>query len=110
MPALWRATLSNRKEAIMINFRLKYELYDPHWIESAAGNHVCIDGDDIVCTVYKNSYSDIWQIVVNDDGEGYFVQDEFFFNHCDAIERAEEILNGSKCYANKAKPKPYGFP
>ena len=94
----------------MINFRLKYELYDPHWIESAAGNHVCIDGDDIVCTVFKSGYSNIWQIVVNDDGEGYFVQDEFFLEHYDAIERAEKILNGSKCHANKAKQKPYGFP
>ena len=90
--------------------RLKTKLFDANWIESAAGNHVCVDGDNVACTVYKTKHSDVWQIVINDNGDGYFVQDECFIDHCDAIKRAEEILNGSECDANKAKPRPYGFP
>ena len=90
--------------------RLKTKLFDANWIESAAGNHVCVDGDDIVCTVYRTRHSHVWQIVINDRGDGYFVQGELFLDHWEAIKRAEEILNGSECNANKAKPKTFGFP
>ena len=90
-------------------FRRKVNTEFADWFESAAGNHVCIYDEALVCTVYKSKHTERWQIVINEEDGGYFVQEEGFLNYQKAIARAEKILGGAECNAEKAKPKPYGF-
>ena len=90
-------------------FRRKVNTEFADWFESAAGNHVCIYDEALVCTVYKSKHTERRQIVINEEDGGYFVQEEGFLNYQKAIERADNILGGAECNAEKAKPKPYGF-
>jgi hypothetical protein len=72
------------------------------WITSHKGNHVCIVNDEIAATVYRNKY-EIWQIVINRDGRGFFVVDEYFEDFTAAMMRAEHILQGATCERKPAQ-------
>ena len=85
------------------NISLKRCLFDPEWKESFAGNHVLIEGEELIATVYKSKQSPTWQIVINHDGSGYFVVDEFYQDSEKAIERTEAIFDGAACTVNRAK-------
>lgn len=67
------------------------------WVYSSNGNYVCIYDEEIVATVYQSKFSEIWQIVMNKDGKGHFVKDEFFEKPSEAKVRTEAILSGTKC-------------
>jgi len=73
------------------------------WKESNSGNHVCIDYDDLVATVFKAKFGKVWQIIVNKEDGGYFVEHEYFEDHNEAIARTEAILDGAKCKLIKAR-------
>jgi|MDTC01.1.fsa_nt_gb hypothetical protein len=73
------------------------------WKESNSGNHVCIDYDDLVATVFKAKFGKVWQIIVNKKDGGYFVEHEYFEDHNEAIARTEAILDGAKCKLIKAR-------
>ena len=85
------------------SIRLKRFLFDPEWKESFAGNHVLIEGEELIATVYKSKHSPTWQIVINHNGSGYFVVDEYYQASAKAIERTEAILDGAACSVNRAK-------
>lgn len=65
------------------------------WKPSRKGNHVCIQSGEIVATVYRGRSA--WQIIVNRDGVGFSVAAEYFEDHEDGIDRADEILAGADC-------------
>ena len=73
------------------------------WKESNSGNHVCIDYDDLVATVFKAKFGKVWQIIVKKKDGGYFVEHEYFEDHNEAIARTEAILDGAKCKLIKAR-------
>ena len=85
------------------NISLKRCLFDPAWKESFAGNHVLIEGEELIATVYKSKHSPTWQIVINHNGSGYFVIDEYYEAFEKAIERTEAIFDGAACTVNSAK-------
>ena len=85
------------------SIRLKRFLFDPEWKESFAGNHVLIEGEELIATVYKSKHSLTWQIVINHNGSGYFVVDEYYQASAKAIERTEAIFDGAACSVNRAK-------
>ena len=85
------------------NISLKRCLFDPEWKESFAGNHVLIEGEELIATVYKSKHSPTWQIVINHNGSGYFVVDEYYEASEKAIERTEAIFDGAACTVNRAK-------
>jgi len=85
------------------NISLKRCLFDPEWKESFAGNHVLIEGEELIATVYKSKHSPTWQIVINHNGSGYFVIDEYYEAFEKAIERTEAIFDGAACTVNSAK-------
>ena len=85
------------------NISLKRCLFDPEWKESLAGNHVLIEGEELIATVYKSKHSPTWQIVINHNGSGYFVVDEYYEASEKAIERTEAIFDGAACTVNRAK-------
>ena len=73
------------------------------WKESNSGNHVCIDYDDLVATVFKSKFGNCWQIVVNKEDGGYYVDNKYFEDHNEARERTEAILRGAECNLIKAR-------
>ena len=75
---------------------------DCEWKETAKGNHVCIHSDELVATVFNKGYG--WQIIINRDGEGHIVADEYFDDHEDAQERTEWILCGADCMLSVMPP------
>jgi len=85
------------------NISLKRFLFASEWKESSAGNHVLIEDEELIATVYKSKHSPTWQIVINHDGSGYFVVDEFYQDSEKAIERTEAIFDGAACTVNRAK-------
>ena len=80
-----------------------YGLADYEWKEVSTGNYVCISSDELVSTVYRTGLG--WQIIINSDGVGYKVAEEYFDDPNDATERAEDILDGADCTLVKMKPK-----
>lgn len=76
------------------------EYYD--WKETDKGNYVCVDADEVAATVFHNGYK--WQIIINRDGVGYAVADEYFDDHPEAIIRAEEVLDGADCILTRLNP------
>jgi len=73
------------------------------WKEINSGNHVCIDYDDLVATVFKAKFGKVWQIIINKENGGYFVEEEYFEDHNEAKARTEAILDGAKCKFIKAR-------
>ena len=78
-------------------------IFEPDWVESARGNYVAIDSGEMLATVYQAEGSRHWQIVINHDGDGHFVQDERFADPHTAMQRTEEILGGASCKTKKSK-------
>lgn len=76
-------------------------LHKYQWAVSIRGNHYLKDGDDLRATVYANRWGG-WQIVINGQPGG-FVQGEVFADADDAIDRAEDILDGADCDFAPAK-------
>jgi hypothetical protein len=66
------------------------------WKESQNGNYYCGDA-----TVFHNGYK--WQIVLNRNGVGYIVGEEYFDDPEDGMERADEILDGADCILSPMK-------
>lgn len=85
------------------NINLKRCLFDPEWKENFAGNHVLIEGEELIATVYKSKRSPTLRIVINHNGCGYFVVDEFYEASEKAIERTEVIFEGATCTVDRAK-------
>ena len=73
------------------------------WKEINSGNHVCIDYDDLVATVFKAKSGKVWQIIINKENGGFFVEEEYFEDHNEAKARTEAILDGAKCKFIKAR-------
>jgi len=76
------------------------------WKESGKGNYVCIYYGELLATVYKKKFSEVWQIIINHEGVGYRVLSETFEMASDARARAHDILEGSKCQLQKMPKSP----
>lgn len=69
----------------------------PKWFESAKGNWCSKNAvDEVVATVFRNSHG-AWQIIINFEGVGRLVANEYFPETATAQNRAEAILNGANC-------------
>lgn len=77
------------------------------WRENSNGNFVCVDAyDDLIATVFGNAF-DAWQIAINNNPRGAFVDGEAYETCEEAIARAEAILDGAPCeFALPAAPRP----
>lgn len=65
-------------------------------LQSRNGNYVLLDDSAIKATVFQNPY-EVWQIIINGDGVGKLVVDEFFMDPHAAIKRVNEIFSGADC-------------
>ncbi len=80
-----------------------YEEHDENhrkWRENSNGNMVCIDGDELVATVFRPRKSKMWCIILNRLTAvgirlGYRVEEEFFEDADGACKRAEAIMDGA---------------
>lgn len=69
----------------------------PNWYESAKGNWCRKDAaDEVIATVFRNGH-DVWQIIMNREGSGRLVANEYFPESVAAMDRAEAILHGAAC-------------
>jgi len=78
-----------------------------NWHENSKGNFVCIDGyEEAVATVFCNAVG-VWQIAINNNPRGTFVDGAAYDIHEEAMERAESILDGAHCeFALPTTPRP----
>ncbi len=72
-----------------------FDYSEYEWKETSNGNHVCIESDDLVATVFNNGYG--WQIIINGEGGiSRIVAHVSFDEPEDAQERAEAVLRGAE--------------
>lgn len=66
------------------------------WIESHNGNYVLCDSSGVLATVFRKHYLEEspWKIILNKDGRGFILAEEYFFDDAEARERAEAIVDG----------------
>lgn len=65
------------------------------WVQNGKGNYVQADAGWVKATVFQNKWGS-WQIIIN-GFDGGLVKNEGFVDPDDAIDRAEDILDGARC-------------
>lgn len=75
------------------------------WVITANGNQCLVIDGAIAATVFRKYDSQPWAIIINRQGFGYFVENEYFEYQPAALERAEAVVNGAKASLVKMQPR-----